>query len=93
MHRRANNGLGIALLVAIMAVTPLVPAAMSVNPPQWTWDAEGRVSDASGQFRSLTEQEACEMYDICRRPQISVTVADQGASGSGGEGPDGGGCK
>jgi len=92
MHRRANNGLGIALLVAIMAVTPLIPAAMSVNPPQWTWDAHGRVSDATGQFRSLTEQEACEMYDFCRQPQPPITVAEQGP-GSGGDGSDGGGCR
>jgi len=91
MFRCVNNGLGIFVLVAIMAVTPLVPAAMSTNPPQWVWNEKGEVHDASGQFQRLTAEEACQLYNLC--PQVviaSVAVASVGPAGSGGEGSDGG---
>jgi hypothetical protein len=94
MLRCVNNGLGIFALVAIMAVTPLVPAAMSTNPPQWVWNEKGEVHDATGQFRRLTAEEACLLYNLC--PQVviaSAAVASVGSTGSDGEGPDGGGCR
>lgn len=93
MRRSVNNGLGAIALSAIMAVTPLVPAAVSSSPPQWVWDEDGRVHDATGQYRPLTEEEACEMYGFCRNIKIKFASASSSSGDSeGSDGPsDGGG--
>ena len=56
MLKRYTNGLGIAFVSAIMAVTPLIPAAVSAPAPVWVWDEQGRVSDSSGQFVRVEEE-------------------------------------
>lgn len=93
MQRRVNNGLGIMMLVTIMAVTPLVPAAVSATPPQWVWNEKGEVHDATGQFRRLTAEEACALYGLCSRMLVMASAASAGPTGSGEGGPDGGGCR
>lgn len=93
MQRRDNNGLGILILVVIMAVTPLVPAAVSATSPQWVWDSDGKVSDASGQFRSLTDQEACVLYGLCKEIKLRDLSTDSDSTGSDGGPSDGGGCR
>ena len=93
---RVNNGPGrklvylmlILLLCILISFTLMTfPAAGSAPPPQWVWDDEGRVTDATGQYRRLTDEEACEMYDLC--PQVIIMLATAGI-GSGSEGSDGG---
>lgn len=87
MPRHYHNGLGIGILVVIMSVTPLIPAAVSAPQPQWVWDANGKVHDASGQYRSLTDEEACRLLDLCKeeKPNKPPLLTDGGDS-SGGNG-------
>jgi len=66
MPRRYINGLGIAIIASVMAVTPLVPVAMSAPTPKWVWDSEGKVHDASGMYRSMTDEEACTQLGLCK---------------------------
>ena len=82
MPRNFNNGLGVAILVAIMAVTPLIPAAVSSPPPQWVWDADGRVTDATGQFVRVETPQS---------PPPPILYPELHADGGGNEG--GGGPK
>jgi hypothetical protein len=93
MHERYMNAIGVLILVGIMTVTPLVPYAVSAPPPQWVWDEEGRVSDATGQYRSMTDEEIFEAFGVWPKKAIEYrSVASSGsADGSGGGGNDGGG--
>lgn len=101
--KRVKNGQGkglaylvliIFLSIAIGATLMTFPAAGSAPPPQWVWDEEGQVTDATGQYRRLTDEEACEMYDLCpqHKSRSSVASADSGSSSGSEGGPsDGGG--
>jgi len=98
MLKRFNNGLGIVILVAVMAVTPLVPAAVSAPAPDWKWDSQGRVYDASGNYRSLSDEEACRMYGMCKGPGASDPADSTQTDGflfwfAGAGGDSGGGCR
>jgi len=99
MQRRAKNRLVILLVIAIAVITAITlmgfPAAGSATPPQWVWDEQGRVTDATGQYVRLTDEEACEMYDLCPEMAIGIALASvgSGSTGSDGAGPDGGGCR
>jgi hypothetical protein len=92
---RYTNGLGIVILMTIMAVTPLIPhAAMSAAEPHWVWDEDGKVSDSNGVYRTLSEDEACAMYGLCKKVQPRYASSSSGDSGPGAGGSDGdpGGC-
>lgn len=102
---RVNNGPGrklvylmlILLLCILISFTLMTfPAAGSAPPPQWVWDDEGRVTDATGQYRRLTDEEACEMYDLCpKKRSVSTATASVGSGSEGSDGgpSDGGGCR
>lgn len=79
MPKSYSNGLGIVALAIIVAATPLVPAAASSPLPQWVWDADGRVTDASGQYVRV------------ETPQGTPPPLQYALGGEGDEG--GGGCK
>lgn len=95
---RVKNGLGwiqaLVILLALLAAITLMsfPAAGSAPPPQWVWDDQGRVHDSTGQYRRLSDEEACEMYDLCRRPLTAKSEAASDPAGSDGGPSDGGGC-
>jgi hypothetical protein len=66
MMRCANNGL-VVLLVAMVAILPMQfpSAAVSAgSSPDWRWDEQGRVYDASGQYRVLTREETCKLFQL-----------------------------
>jgi hypothetical protein len=96
VKRHFSNGLGVMLLVIIMGLTPLIPAAVSAPEPKWVWDDEGKVHDANSNYRTLTDEEACAMYGFCREihPRFAVSSGLAGADGPGdlaGLGGDSGG--
>lgn len=35
---------------------------------QWEWDKDGRVSDSSGKFIRMSDEQACREFGICQRP-------------------------
>lgn len=89
---RLNNGLGIVILVTIMAVTPLVPAAVSAPQPLWVWDADGRVHDTSGLYRSISDEEACLLYGFCKELKKESVATESPVIADGGGGDSSGGC-
>jgi len=76
------------ILVFIMGITPLIPAAVSAKSPQWVWDSQGKVHDATGQYRRLSDEEACLIYNLC--PAV-VALGILGSAGSG-DSDNGPGC-
>lgn len=89
--RCVSNGLAIVLVILVALIPMRFPAAGSAAAsPEWKWDAEGRVHDATGQYRSMTEEEVCREFGWCReivRPASLATLGSEGVAG------DGGGCK
>lgn len=76
--RRVNNGL-VVLLMALVAVLPMrfpSAAGSAAASPDWKWDSQGRVHDASGQYRVLTREEACKLFkwDCEEKPKVSSEV-------------------
>lgn len=92
MKTRYTNGLGIVILMTIMAVTPLIPhAAMSAPEPHWVWDQDGKVHDANGNYRTMTEEEANDFFGISKVvPKFAVASASGSGSGEGAGGDSGG---
>jgi hypothetical protein len=86
MPRHYSNGLGIAVVSAILAVTPLVPVAVSAPQPEWYWDSEGKVHDASGMYRTMTDDEACTQLGLCKGITIIYPGIIPGAGGDSGGG-------
>jgi hypothetical protein len=68
---RVSNALGVLILIGIMAFTPLIPqVGMSAQPPQWVWDEDGHVHDATGQFRSLTDAEVAAQFGVSHPVEV-----------------------
>jgi len=90
---RVKNGPGLLLLVIIAILLALklmeFPAAGSEQPePQWEWDSEGKVHDATGQYRTLTDEEVCEQLGWgCERLRKKRSMGAPGSSSDGGGGP------
>ncbi len=66
--------------------------AFGASPPQWVWDEQGRVTDSTGQYRRLSDEEACKLYGLCKggapskpakKPVGPITSLEELASKSG----------
>jgi hypothetical protein len=57
------------------------------------WDENGKVSDATGQYRSMTDEEIQAAFGVTPKKAVEyrMVIGSDSASGSGGGGNDGGG--